>query len=84
MANRKTAISLQDTLLEQVDAMAREMNIPRSRLFALAVEDFIRRYQNQQLLERLNAAYEDTPDPSEQSLRRRMRRPHRTIVEGEW
>jgi metal-responsive CopG/Arc/MetJ family transcriptional regulator len=84
MANIKTAISLQDTLLEQVDAMAREMNIPRSRLFALAVEDFIRRYQNQQLLERLNAAYEDTPDPAEQSLRRRMRRQHRQIVEGEW
>jgi metal-responsive CopG/Arc/MetJ family transcriptional regulator len=84
MPNVKTAISMQKSLFEQVDALARELNISRSQLFVLAVEDFIRRYENQQLFERINAAYEDTPDPDEQALRRRMRRLHRQIVEGEW
>jgi metal-responsive CopG/Arc/MetJ family transcriptional regulator len=84
MANVKTAVSLQKSLFEQVEALAGEMKISRSRVFALALEDFVRRHQNRQLLERINAAYADTPDPAEDALRRRMRRHHRRIVEGEW
>ncbi|MBI3976986.1 MAG: hypothetical protein HY331_02260 [Chloroflexi bacterium] len=84
MANIKTAISLRQPLFERVEALAQEMGISRSRLFALAVEDFIRRHQSQQLLERINAAYEEATDSNEQALRRQMRRPHRQIVEGEW
>ena len=84
MANVKTAISIQQSLFEQVDALAREMHISRSRLFALAVEDFMHRYDSQRLLERINAAYADTPAPDEQALLRRMRRQHKQMVEGEW
>jgi metal-responsive CopG/Arc/MetJ family transcriptional regulator len=84
MAHIKTAVSLREDLFEQVEALASEMKISRSRLFALAVEEFLQRYQSQQLLERINAAYDEAPDPSEQALRRRMRRQHRQIVEGEW
>ena len=84
MANVKTAISLQRPLFEQVDALAQELQIPRSRLFVLAVEAFIQRYQNRQLLEAINEAYGDLPDPEEQALRDRMRQQHRQMVEGQW
>jgi metal-responsive CopG/Arc/MetJ family transcriptional regulator len=84
VAHIKTAVSLREDLFEQVEALASEMKISRSRLFALALEEFLQRYQSQQLLERINAAYDEAPDPSEQALRRRMRRQHRQIVEGEW
>ncbi len=84
MANVKTAISMQPSLFEQAEALAREMHISRSRLFTLAVEDFIHRYENQRLLEHINAAYADTPTPDEHALLRRMRRQHRQMVEGEW
>jgi metal-responsive CopG/Arc/MetJ family transcriptional regulator len=84
MANVKTAISLKRSLFERVDALARELQIPRSRLFALAAEDFIRRYENQQLLDAINAAYEDQPDPDEKTVRDGMRLRHRQLVEGEW
>ena len=84
MANVKTAISLQESLFEQVEALADEMKISRSRVFALAVEDFVRRHQNRRLLERINDAYTDIPDPAEETLRQRMRRQHRRIVRGEW
>ncbi len=83
MANVKTAISIPQPLFEQVEALTREMHISRSRLFALAVEDFMHRYENQRFLERLNAAYTDAPTPDEQALLRRMRRQHRQMVEGE-
>jgi metal-responsive CopG/Arc/MetJ family transcriptional regulator len=84
MANVKTAVSLQKSLFEQVDSLAREMNISRSRLFVLALEDFIHRYQNRQLLEQINQAYSDTHDPDEQSHLERMQVHQRKLVEGEW
>ena len=84
MANVKTAISIQQSLFEQAEALARELRISRSRLFALAVEDFMQRYENQRLLERINDAYTDTTTPEEQALLHRMRRQQRQMVEGEW
>jgi metal-responsive CopG/Arc/MetJ family transcriptional regulator len=84
MANIKTAISLQKSLFEQIETLAREMKVSRSRLFVLALEDYIRRYQNQQLLERINQAYQDAPDATEQQLLRKMRRQHRNVVASEW
>jgi metal-responsive CopG/Arc/MetJ family transcriptional regulator len=84
MPNVKTAISLQRSLLEQAGDLARKLGISRSRLFALALEDYIQRQQNRELLVQINAAYADEPTPSEQTLRRKVRRTHRRIVEGEW
>lgn len=84
MANVKTAISLRESLFERVDKLARELQISRSRLFVLAVEDFIRSHENRQLLEAINAAYDDLPDPEERALRHKMRRQHGQLVEGEW
>jgi metal-responsive CopG/Arc/MetJ family transcriptional regulator len=84
MANIKTAISLQKSLFEQVDTLAREMKVSRSRLFVLALEDYVRRYQNLQLLEQINQAYQGPPDTTEQKRLRKSRRSHRRVVEGEW
>ncbi len=85
MANNiKTAISLQKSLFEQVELLAHELKISRSRLFVLALEEFVHRYQNQQLLEQINLAYDDLPDSVEQERLAKMRFQHRQIVEGEW
>jgi hypothetical protein len=48
------------------------------------VEEFIHRHKSQRLLERINAAYTEAPDPHEQALQRHMHRQHRHVVEGEW
>ena len=80
----KTAISLDESLFRQVEALAKELNIPRSRLFALAVEQFIERHENEELLQAINAAYEDAPDAQEEALQRAMRAPHRGMVQEEW
>lgn len=80
----KTAISIQESLFEQVNALAHELEISRSRLFVLAVEEFIQRYQNRKLFKAINAAYDDLPDPEEQALRHKMRQQHRRLAEGQW
>ena len=50
MENVKTAVSIQKSLFEQAKDLARKMKVSRSRLFVLALEDYIRRQQNQELL----------------------------------
>jgi metal-responsive CopG/Arc/MetJ family transcriptional regulator len=84
MQTVKTAISIQESLFEQAEALARQMKISRSRLFVLALEDYIRRQQDRELLAQINAAYADEPDIAERTLRRKMRSTHRRIVEEEW
>ena len=84
MEHVKTAISLPKALFEHVEALAHEMHISHSRLFVLAVEEFIHCYESQRLLEHINAAYAEAPDPDEQALQRRMHRQHRHVVEDEW
>lgn len=84
MQNVKTAISIQKSLFEQAERIARKMKVSRSRLFALALEDYIHREQNRELLTQINAAYADEPDSTERTLRRKARSTHRRIVRGEW
>lgn len=85
MANVKTAVSLQESLFEQVERLAQEMNVSRSRLFALALENFIRDYQDRQLFETINqATAEIADDPLEQARLHQIRRHQRRMVEGEW
>jgi metal-responsive CopG/Arc/MetJ family transcriptional regulator len=80
----KTAISIQKPLFEQAEDLADKLKISRSRLFSLALEEFIRRQENRELLEQINAAYADEPDIAEQELLRRGQRSQRRMVEGEW
>jgi len=84
MASVKTAISLQKPLLDQVDQLARKMDVSRSNLFVLAAEEFIERRTNRELLEAINAAYDDSFDPQEHTVRQEMRRKHRQLAEGQW
>jgi len=84
MATIKTAISLQDTLFTQVEEIAHTLQMSRSQLVSVALEAFVQRYQNQQLLAALNRAYEDAPSPAEPTRTPARRRQHRQIVEGEW
>lgn len=50
----KTAISLEAGLLGRIDEVARELDVPRSRLLSQAATQFLERYDNAHLLARLN------------------------------
>lgn len=84
MESVKTAISIEKSLFTQANALARKLKVTRSRLFVLALEDFIQEQQNRDLLEKINAVYADAPDESEKELRRKMRQSYRRLVEGQW
>ena len=84
MANKKTAISIEEPLFEQVDALAQEFKTSRSRIFAIAAQEFIQRHKNQKLLEAINNAYDDASDTKEESLISKMRPRHIEMVKDQW
>jgi len=84
MESIKTAISIDKSLFAQANALARKMKVSRSRLFVLALEDFIRQQENREILEKVNAVYGDEPDEAEKELRRKMRQSFGRLVKGQW
>jgi metal-responsive CopG/Arc/MetJ family transcriptional regulator len=80
----KTAISIEKNLFDQAETIARTMKVSRSKLFVIALQDFIEHQKNKEILAQINAAYDDEPDTTEQALHKKVRRQHRRVVEGEW
>jgi metal-responsive CopG/Arc/MetJ family transcriptional regulator len=64
----KTAISIEDEILREADETARRMGLSRSRLFALAVGDFLQRHRQEQMLVRLNEVYANKAQPMDKRL----------------
>ena len=72
----KTAISMQKDLFFKVNKLAKELKVSRSKLFVIAVQDFIKKQESQALLSQINNAFSDYPDPDEQAIQSGMRRKH--------
>ncbi len=84
MQNIKTAISIDKSLFTQANALARKMKVSRSRLFVIALEDYLRQQENLRLLEEVNVVYADEPSNEEKELLHKMRKSSRRLVEGQW
>lgn len=84
MPNVKTTISIEKPIFDQIDAIARRRKLSRSRVFALAAEEFIQRHRNQELLEAINAAHSEEPDEEEKLLAEGMRKKHAQILQDRW
>ncbi|NOY73626.1 MAG: CopG family transcriptional regulator [Gammaproteobacteria bacterium] len=80
MPSVKTAISLEKNLFNQVNQLANDLHVSRSKLFTLAVKDYLKKQENKMLLAQLNAAYCDSPKEEEKTVSKAMHRKHRKIV----
>ena len=83
MASSKTAISLESPLLDRIDDLARELEVSRSRLLALAAEDFLRKHENARMLRQLDLAYAGEPTREEKRVSKAARAMHRRRIERE-
>ena len=80
----KTAISIEDALLRQADQAARLMGLSRSRLFALAVGDFLKRQQREQMLHQLNEVYANGVEKAEKRLLHGIKTKMRQTLTERW
>ena len=79
----KTAISLEENLFNQVKQLANDLHISRSKLFALAIKDYLKKQGGKKILAQLNAAYGDSPSEEEDTISKAMRKKQRKIVDRE-
>ena len=82
MPNVKTAISIEKPIFEQMDMLAKNLNVSRSRLFAIAAKEFIQRHNNIELLKIINEAHADSP--GNESMVTMMRSNHYRMVKDQW
>ena len=59
MTTAKTAISLESSLLEQTDQLAKETGNSRSGVIAIALQRYFHELEQQKILEQLDSVYED-------------------------
>lgn len=69
----KTAISVDDSLMEQADKAARDLGLSRSGLIAEALRDYLQQRARARITEQLNQTYADGPSPDERRLVRKLR-----------
>ncbi|MEA1969747.1 MAG: CopG family transcriptional regulator [Thermodesulfobacteriota bacterium] len=79
----KTAISMQEELFEQVNKLAEELHVSRSKLFVMAVQDFIKKNENHDLLSQINKAFIDYPESSELKVQKSMQKKQAENLERE-
>ena len=81
MAHMKTAFSLEESLFQQIEETAADLNVSRSHLLVMAVEEFLQKRKKQRIIESLNAAYADEPNEDELETMRRMLKNAQKVVD---
>ena len=83
MTNVKTAISIPKTLFEEANKLAEEMKLSRSRVMALAIQEYLERHKNRKILEKINQVHADGLDAEDQEQIDQMLRNHKRLMENE-
>jgi len=73
-----------DSLVREADETAKRMGLSRSRLFALAVGEFLERQRRDQMLTQLNEVYAGRTGPAEQKALKSVKAKSRRILRDNW
>ncbi len=84
MSTVKTAISIDKTLLDHISKLAVEINLSRSQIFTQAVQYFIDKKNDLDLIRRINQAYPDILDADETERLTKSKKKYQEIVKDTW
>jgi metal-responsive CopG/Arc/MetJ family transcriptional regulator len=73
----KVAISIPDDLFESAETLGKRLGVPRSRLYATAIADFVAKHRGRKVTEVLDRLY----GAEESHLDSRVRRVQRRSIE---
>ena len=81
----KIEVSLSNTLFEEVEGLARELEMSRNELLSVAVQEFVERRETRRMMAALNEVHKDVPDEEERATLRQMLELHRkTLSDDAW
>lgn len=66
-------VKVNKSLAKKVEKTAKQMRVSSGKLVSLALKDFIKRRENNDLLKAINEAYKDEPTEEEREQLRLMR-----------
>ena len=66
----KVAVSIPDELFESAETLTKRLGVPRSRLYATALAEFVAKNRGRKITERLNAVYATEDSRLPPALRR--------------
>ncbi|MCX6583391.1 MAG: hypothetical protein NT166_24705 [Candidatus Aminicenantes bacterium] len=84
MAVIKTAISIDESLFEQIRKLSEEIKLSRNQIFSQAVKYFIDKKNNLELVRKINTAYSDILDEEERDRLKKSKRKYKEILKEEW
>ena len=80
----KTAVSIPDGIFRQAEKVARKLGIPRSQLFARALEEFIRNHDRKNVTSRLDEIYSDAGPKEDHFLEASVRDLRQATEDDAW
>jgi hypothetical protein len=64
----KTAISVPDEIFESADALAGKLHVTRSKLYSMALEQFIKENEKENITQKINEYIEKYGQPVDQAF----------------
>ena len=80
----KTGVSIERELFKKAEETAAKLNISRSRFFQFALENYIKQYENLNILNKLNSVYADKISDEEKNFQKLMKTYHKNHLEDKW
>jgi predicted transcriptional regulator len=77
----KTAVSIPDAVYRAGELLAKRLKLPRSRLYALALADYVERHADDDVTQRLNASLAALPATADPFIREAAAR---TLERNQW
>jgi len=69
----KTAISLPDEIINEVDAFAKEHNYSRSQVFVIAIRLFLEQHESPWILKALDDVYAENDSDRGKAIRKKVK-----------
>ncbi|MFL6195525.1 MAG: ribbon-helix-helix domain-containing protein [Thermoanaerobaculia bacterium] len=80
MAKVRITVSLEESVVERTDRLALALRLSRGQFFSQALDEFLRRYENQALLDAINSACDAMSEQEDVVQRQAMRAKQRHLV----
>lgn len=78
----KTALSIQKTIFDQMEQLAKEWKVSRSEIFLRAAKEFLERQRNIRILSGLNRVYQKDPSLRERRNQKTVLKYSRKVIDS--
>jgi metal-responsive CopG/Arc/MetJ family transcriptional regulator len=77
----KVAVSIPDDVFKEAERLAKKLKKSRSKLYAIAIAEYLARYAEHEITQQLNRALAEIDEPVDPFVREAARR---TLKRNEW